>query len=62
MFEDIAGGREPSFQRYIENGEVRYLHETGYGYLPASRVQIVANPSLKNTRQESWNNLQLDGS
>lgn len=40
-FEDVAGGREPGFLRCRDGGEIQYWHETGYGYLPEDRVEIV---------------------
>jgi hypothetical protein len=41
VFEDIAGGQEPLYSRVLHNGETAYLHQSGYGLLPASCVALV---------------------
>lgn len=45
-FIDECGGSEPHYTRSSENGQVIYSHESGYGYLPASRVKIGAPREL----------------
>lgn len=41
IFEDVAGGNEPIFQLVSDNGTLKYLHQSGYGYLTADRVIVV---------------------
>lgn len=40
VYEDVKGGSEPLFVRSVEHGEVQFGHQSGYGYLPESRVVI----------------------
>jgi hypothetical protein len=41
VYEDVAGGLEPLFERSMERGESQYNHQSGYGYLHESRVALV---------------------
>jgi len=40
LYESIDGGFEPIWTRSVERGEVQFWHESGYGYLPESHVEI----------------------
>jgi hypothetical protein len=41
VYEDVNGGFEPLFSLSIEKGEKQYWHQSGYGYLSESRVEII---------------------
>lgn len=43
IYEDVTGGMEPLFARTVERGGVEFGHQSGYGYLPESRVEVVAD-------------------
>lgn len=40
IYESIHGGYEPLFLRSVERGEVQFGHQSGYGYLPESQVEV----------------------
>lgn len=40
IYESIHGGLEPLFRRSVERGEVQFGHQSGYGYLPANKVEV----------------------
>lgn len=41
VYEDVTGGLEPLFEFVTDRGEVQFWHQSGYGYLPASRVEVL---------------------
>lgn len=40
IYESVYGGLEPLFVRSVERGEVQFGHQSGYGYLPESQVEV----------------------
>lgn len=43
VYEDLDEPSEPLFTRFVKRGEVQFWHQTGYGYLPESRTEIVSD-------------------
>lgn len=43
VYEDMDEPSEPIFARFVESGEVQFWHQSFYGFLPESRVEIVTD-------------------
>jgi hypothetical protein len=54
VYEDMDESSEPLFTRSVgERGEVQFWHQTGYGYLPESRVEIAGMAAPDSTKSST---------